>query len=61
MPQAKKDFEFLFFERLVEKNPNFVDALLPLAEMYTRKGFLKEGYRAYPSLGAGTYDPGGSR
>ena len=33
------DFEISFFERLVKKDPDFVDALIPLAEAYTRKGF----------------------
>ena len=37
------DFEISFFERLVEESPNFVDALIPLAEAYTRKGLYAKG------------------
>jgi tetratricopeptide (TPR) repeat protein len=43
MPEAKRDFELIFFERLVDKYPKFVDALVPLAELYTRKGLLDKG------------------
>ena len=32
------EFEIDFFERLVKENPDFIDALIPLAEAYTRKG-----------------------
>lgn len=35
--------ELSFFEGLVRKNPDFVDALIPLAEMYTRKGLYEKG------------------
>lgn len=37
------EFEIQFFEKLVSENPNFVDALIPLAEAYTRKGLHKKG------------------
>jgi len=37
------DVETAFLEALVRKNPNFVDALIPLAEMYTRKGLHEKG------------------
>ena len=37
------DFELNFFEGLAKKNPNFVDALVPLAEAYTRRGFYDKG------------------
>lgn len=39
MPKEDVDFEINFFERLVKEDPQFVDALLPLAELYTKKGF----------------------
>ena len=39
MARENPDFEIEFFERLVKEDPHFVDALLPLAELYTRKGF----------------------
>ena len=37
------DFEISFFENLVEQNPDFVDALIPLAEAYTKKGLHAKG------------------
>jgi len=37
------DFEIKFFEKLVEEKPDFVDALIPLAESYTRKGMYEKG------------------
>lgn len=37
------DFEIRFFEGLVKENPRFVDALIPLAEAYTKKGLHKKG------------------
>lgn len=37
------DFEISFFEGLVKRNPNFVDALIPLAEAYTKKGLYRKG------------------
>lgn len=37
------DFEISFFESLVKEKPDFVDALIPLAEAYTRKGLYKKG------------------
>ncbi len=38
MPKEDADFEINFFERLLKEDPQFVDALLPLAELYTKKG-----------------------
>ncbi len=43
MKQEVKDFELLFFERLIEKNPNYVEGLIPLAEAYTRRGMYEKG------------------
>lgn len=37
------DFEISFFESLVKKKGDFVDALIPLAEAYTRKGLYEKG------------------
>lgn len=45
MKEAASDFELTFFERLVKENPNFVDALIPLAEVYTRKGMYEKGLK----------------
>lgn len=37
------DFEILFYERLVREKPDFVDALIPLAEAYTKKKLYGKG------------------
>ncbi|MEI8349338.1 MAG: hypothetical protein WCI77_04205 [Candidatus Omnitrophota bacterium] len=44
MPKKrKKDFEIKFYEGLLEKKPNFVQALISLGDAYTRRGFYQEG------------------
>ncbi len=43
MEQKTKDFEISFFEGLVKKAPHYVDALIPLAEAYTKAGFYEKG------------------
>jgi tetratricopeptide (TPR) repeat protein len=45
MIQKSADFELTFLERLVKDNPDFVDALVPLADAYTKRGLFKEGLR----------------
>lgn len=42
MKQDQADFEISFFEGLVKESPDFVDALVPLAELYTQKGLHKK-------------------
>ena len=37
------DFEIAFFERIVTAAPDYVDALIALAEAYTKKGFYEKG------------------
>ncbi len=37
------DFEISFLEGVVRQKPNYVDALAPLAEAYTRKGWHEKG------------------
>lgn len=37
------DFEIRFFEKLIRQKPDYVEALIPLAEAYTRKGLLQKG------------------
>ena len=38
MTRDDSNFEIGFFEKLVADDPNFINALIPLAELYTRKG-----------------------
>jgi predicted Zn-dependent protease len=37
------DFEISFYEKLVREKPDYVEALIPLAEAYTRKGRFQDG------------------
>ena len=43
MPQKTSSFEISFFEKLVKQKPNYVDALIPLAEAYTKSGLYEKG------------------
>ena len=48
MPRRSKseellDFEITFYEKLLHAYPDFVDALVPLGEAYTRRGFHEQG------------------
>ena len=37
------DFEILFYEGVIKRVPDYVEALIPLAEAYTRKGLFEKG------------------
>lgn len=37
------DFEIVFYEGLIEEDPNFVPALIPLADDYTKVGRYEDG------------------
>lgn len=37
------DFEISFFENLIKQNPDFVDALNPLGDAYTKRGLYEKG------------------
>lgn len=41
--QDELDFEISFFEKLIKEKPDFVDALIPLGDAYTKRGLHKEG------------------
>jgi tetratricopeptide (TPR) repeat protein len=45
MKNDSLDFEIAFFEGLAKKNPNYADALIPLAAAYTRKGLYEKGLK----------------
>ena len=36
-------FEMRFLEGIVKERPNYIEALIPLAEAYTRQGFYEKG------------------
>ena len=37
------DFELHFYERLIEKKPDFIEALSALGDLYTKKGLYEKG------------------
>lgn len=37
------DFEISFYEKVIREKPDYIDALIPLAEAYTKKGRYQEG------------------
>lgn len=39
----KTDFEIRFFERIISERPLYIEALIPLAEAYTRSGNYQKG------------------
>lgn len=43
MKSKDLDFEISFFEGVVKHRPDYVDALAPLAEAYTRRGWHEKG------------------
>ena len=43
MKSKDLDFEISFLEGVLKHRPNYIDALAPLAEAYTRGGFFEKG------------------
>jgi tetratricopeptide (TPR) repeat protein len=41
--KSEMDFEIRFFESLLKDKDDFVDALKPLADLYTRRGHIEKG------------------
>jgi tetratricopeptide (TPR) repeat protein len=44
------DFEISFFKKILKDDPDFIDALIPLAENYTKKGLYQEGLKVDQKL-----------
>ena len=42
-PQETLDFEIQFYEGIVQKNQDFVQALIALGDLYTKKGLYEKG------------------
>ena len=40
---VRDDFDIVFYEGVVSRSPNYVEALIPLAEAYTTRGFYEKG------------------
>ena len=43
LKQEDIDFEIVFYNGLIEKDPTFTEALVALGELYTKAGMYKEG------------------
>ena len=43
LKQEDIDFELAFYGGLIDKNPNFIEALVALGDLYTKAGLYKEG------------------
>ena len=43
MQNSSADFEIKFYEGILKKKPDFIEALVALAELYTQKGLYQEG------------------
>ena len=39
----RKDFEIKFYENILKERPDFVNVLILLGDVYTKKGFYREG------------------
>ncbi len=39
------DFQIVFYEAILREIPNYVDVLIVLGEIYTKKGLHKKGLR----------------
>ena len=37
------EFEIRFYEGIIKRSPHYIEALIPLAEAYTRKGLYRKG------------------
>lgn len=37
------DFEITFYEKLIQEKKDFVEALIPLGDAYTKRGMFKKG------------------
>ncbi len=43
LKQEDIDFELAFYNGLLDKNPNFIEALIALGDLYTKAGLYDEG------------------
>jgi tetratricopeptide (TPR) repeat protein len=43
MAEKNLDFEIAFFEKLLEKKPDFIEVLTALGDAYTKKGLYEKG------------------
>src|SRR5512135_268391 len=41
--RSDDDFQMAFYEQLLRRRPKFIDVLIALGEIYTKKGFFEKG------------------
>ena len=44
MEENNLDFEISFYEKLLEKKPDFVEAFMALGDAYSKKGLYEKGF-----------------
>jgi len=49
-PKEDLDFQIDFFEGILRRHPDYVDVLVVLGEVYTRKGFYQKGLKVDKKL-----------
>ncbi|MFB3919446.1 hypothetical protein BU251_08105 [Candidatus Velamenicoccus archaeovorus] len=49
-PKEDLDFQIVFFEGILRRRPDYVDALIVLGEIYTKKGLYRKGLRVDKKL-----------
>jgi len=42
-PNNDIDFEIRFYESILKESPDFIEAMMALADLYTKKGLCREG------------------
>ena len=42
-PEEEMDFEVHFFESILKRKPDFIEALVALGDLYTKRGFFQKG------------------
>ncbi len=47
---ADLDFQMAFYEAILKKMPHYVDVLIALGEIYTKKGFYEKGLKVDRTL-----------
>ncbi len=44
-PEADSQFEISFYESVLKRSPDFIEALMCLGDLYTKVGFFEKGLR----------------
>ena len=49
--ECDPQFEISFYEKILERSPDFIEALMCLGDLYTKEGFFEKGLRVDERLG----------